>query len=198
MFLSGPFYSHQVLNDEFPGICFLEDPVVVTIKSEPVTISPPGHGITVKIPPNALKDTNKPANISLQTCLFSSVFQYPEGCTPFSAVYHISSDSVFDKDIELTIEHFADLVTDKQTNKMTFFRAESEGKGKYLFTPIKGGEFQVGSHNCTIFTRQFSFTSAGSEASSEISEMTFHNPVCNNSCMFVQVNDTSHSVAILT
>ena len=146
--------------------------MVVTIQSEPVTISPPGHGITVKIPPNALQDTDKPANLSLQTCLFSSVFQYPEGCTPLSAVYHISSDTAFDKDIELTFEHFADLKTDKQANKMTFFRAESEGKGKYIFTPMKGGEFQVGNHSCTIFTRQFSLTSAGSEASSEIGEMT--------------------------
>ena len=175
MFFSGAFdshYSHQVVNEQFPGICFLGDPMVVTIKSEPVTVSPLGHGITVKIPPNAVQDTDKPADISLQTCLFSSVFQYPEGYTPLSAVYHISSDTAFDKDIELTLEHFADLKTDKQANKMTFFRAESEGKGKYIFTPMKGGKFQVGSHSCTILTRQFSFTSAGSEASSEISEIT--------------------------
>ena len=136
--------------------------------SEPVTISPPGLGVTLKIPPNAVQSSDEPANVSLRTCLSSTVFQYPEGCTPLSAVYHISSDSSFDKDVELTIEHFTDLTTKNQAKEMTFFRAESEGEGKYIFTPITGGQFKVGGHRCTITTRKFSYVGAGSISSSEI------------------------------
>ena len=166
--ISAPSYTHHVLDDHFPGICFLGKPHEVTVQSDPVTISPPGHGVSLKIPPNAIQSSDKPVNVSLQTCLSSSVFQYPEGCTPLSAVYHISSDMAFDKDVELTFEHFAELETDKQANEMTFLRAEAQGEGKYIFVPMGSGEFKVGGHKCTISTRQFSFVSAGSISSSEI------------------------------
>ena len=139
------------------------------MQSEPVTISPPGLGVTLKIPPNAVQSSDEPATVSLRACLPSTVFQYPEGCTPLSAVYHISSNSVFNKDIELSIEHFADLKTDKQAKEMTFLRADSEEKGKYRFTPMEGGVFEAGGHKCTISTRLVpSFVSAGSIPSSEI------------------------------
>ena len=157
-----------MLDDHFPGICFLGEPHEVTVQSEAVTISPPGHGISLKIPPNAIQSPDKPVNVSLQTCLSSSVFQYPEGCTPLSAVYLISSDMAFDKDVELTFEHFAELETDKQANEMTFLRAEAQGEGKYIFVPMEGGKFKVGGHRCTISTQQMNFFSAGSISSSEI------------------------------
>ena len=169
--IPAPLHSHQVLDDEFPGICFLGEPQEVAVKSEPVTLSPPGLGVTLKIPPNAVQSSDEPANVSLRTCLSSTVFQYPEGCTPLSAVYHISSDSAFDKDVELSIEHFADLESGNQANEMTFFRAESEGEGKFIFTPMAGGQFKVGGHRCTILTKEFAYVSAGSISSSEIRKM---------------------------
>ena len=139
------------------------------MQSEPVTLSPPGLGVTLKIHPNAVQSSDEPVNVSLRTCLSSTVFQYPEGCTPLSAVYHISSNSAFNKEVELSIEHFADLKTDTQANEMTFFRAESKEKGKYRFTPMEGGMFEAGGHRCTISTRLVpSFVSAGSMPSSEI------------------------------
>ena len=165
----GPLYPYHVLDDQFPGVGFLGEPQEVAIQSKPVTISPPGLGVALKIPPNAVQSSDEPVNVSLRACLHSTVFQYPEGCTPLSAIYHISSNSAFDKHIELTIEHFADLETGKQANEMTFFRAESGEKGKYRFTPMKGGVFKVGGHRCTISTRLVpSFVCAGSIPSSEI------------------------------
>ena len=165
-YISGP---HQASDEEFPGICFLGEPQEVSVQSEPVTISPPGLGVTLKIPPNAVQSSDEPVTISLRACLSSTVFQYPKGYTPLSAVYQISSDSAFDKDIELSIEHFADLKTDKQANEMTFFRADSEEKGKYSFTPMEGGVFKFGDHRCTISTQLVpSFVSAGSIPSSQI------------------------------
>ena len=144
------------------------------MQSDPVTLSPPGLGVTLKIPPNAVQSSDEPVIFFLRTCLSSTVFQYPEGCTPLS-VYHISSDSAFDKDVELSIEHFAHLKSDTQANEMTFFRAESEGEGKFIFTPMAGGKFKVGGHRCTISTRKFAYVSAGSTSSSEMRKTK---PVC--------------------
>ena len=169
-----PLYPYHVLDEEFPGICFLGEPQEVAVQSEPVTHSPPGLGVTLKIPPNAVQSSDEPVNVSLRTCLPSTVFQYPKDCTPLSAVYHISSNRHFNEVVELTIEHFADLKTDKQANEMTFFRAESEEKGKYSFTPMEGGVFKVGGHRCTISTRLVpSFVSAGSIPSSEIGKHVY-------------------------
>ena len=141
----------------------------MAVQSEPVTLSPPGLEVTLKIPPNAVQSSDEPSTVSLRACLPSTVFQYTEGCTPLSGVYHISSNSAFNKDIELTIEHFADLETDKQANEMTFFRAESEEKGKYRFTRVEGGVFKVGGHRCSISTQLVpSSFSAGSIPSSQI------------------------------
>ena len=187
-----------MLDDHFPGICFLGKPHEVTVQSDPVTISPPGHGVSLKIPPNAIQSSDKPVNVSLQTCLSSSVFQYPEGCTPLSAVYHISSDMAFDKDVELTFEHFAELETDKQVNEMTFLGAEAQGEGKYIFVPMGSGEFKVGGHKCTISTRQFSFISAGSISSSEIRKMiALLYSSYSNDIIFLQGNDILYCSVIL-
>ena len=188
IFISGPFiplHSHQVLDEEFPGICFLGEPQEVAVQSEPVTIFPPGLGVTLKIPPNAVQSSDEPVNVSIRACLHSTVFQYPEGCTPLSAVYHISSDSAFDKEVELSIEHFADLKTDTQANVMTFFRAKSKGERNFIFTPMAGGQFKVGGHRCTISTRQFCYVSAGSTSSSEIRKIY-------NSCAFTLYDLTFH------
>ena len=197
-----PLYSHQLLDDQFPGICFLGEPQeVAVLQSKPVTLSPPGLGVTFKIPPNAVQSSDEPVNVSLRTCLSTSVFQYPKGCTPLSAVYHISSDSAFKRDLELTFEHFADLETDRQARKMTFFRTECDGKGKYTFTPIVGGEFKVNGHHCTISTRHFGFVCAGSMPYSEIRKLLKLINLCLQPvimCYTVQGNATLCCVAIPT
>jgi hypothetical protein len=73
-------------------------------------------------------------------------------------VYHISANSPFDKEVELTFEHFAELETENDVNQMTLFRAESvptvteDGK-EFIFTPIEGGQFEVGGSHCTLVAR---------------------------------------------
>ena len=133
---------------------------MVAVQSKAVTISPSGHGITLKIPPNATQSSDNPVNVSVRACLSSSVFQFPENCTLLSTVYLISSDSAFDKDVELMFEHFAELKTEKQTKAMTVFRADFKGSKKYKFTPIEGGEFKE--HRCSISTKQVGFVCVGS------------------------------------
>ena len=141
------------------------------MQSKPVTIAPPGLGVSLKIPPGAV--SGKPVNVTVQACLSGSTFKYPEGCTPLSAVYHISANSFFKKEVELTFEHFAQLETEKETSEMTFFRAESvpvmkDGREEFCFTPIEGGKFEAGGNMCTLSTEVFSLVSAGTKKTSEI------------------------------
>jgi hypothetical protein len=73
-------------------------------------------------------------------------------------VYHISADSRFEEEVELTFEHFAELETEMDTSAMTFFRAESiptvtEGGQEFIFTPMEGGKFAVGGSHCTLVAR---------------------------------------------
>ena len=164
----------------------------VPVQSEPVTIAPPGLGVSLKVPPGAVPpDADKPVNVTVQACLSGSTFKYPEGCTPLSAVYHISADSRFEEEVELTFEHFAELETEMDTSTMTFFRAESiptvsEGGQEFIFTPMEGGKFAVGGSHCTLSTKTFSLMSAGTRQSSEIRELFISaNGVCKTLCIHI-------------
>ena len=115
------------------------------MQPEPFIIDPLGLGVSLKIPPGAVRpDTGKPFNVTVQACLSGSSFKYPEGYTPLSAVYHISADSPLEKEVELEFEHFANLTTEKQAEQMTIFRAESitTDDGKLILTPMEGGSLQ--------------------------------------------------------
>ena len=143
------------------------------MQSEPFIIDPRGLGVSLKIPPGAVPpDADKPINVTVQACLSASTFKYPEGVTPLSAVYHISADSHFEKEVELEFEHFANLTTEKEAEMMTIFRAESAVKddGKFVFTPIEGGKFTVGGSHCTLSTQHFCFICTGAKETADISE----------------------------
>ena len=173
LFISGPYHH---FDDAFPGVCFLGKPLEIPVQSEPVTISPPGLGISLKIPFGAVRpDADKPVNVTIQACLPGPNFKYPEGCTALSAVYHISADLSFEKEVELTLEHFAELETEKELSEMTFFKAKSvptvmDGREEYIFSPVEGGRFAVGESHCTLSTQGFSLISAGTKESSGISK----------------------------
>ena len=139
----------------------------MTPEQKPVTISSPGHGVSMKIPQDAVQ-LDKPVNVSFQTCLSGS-FKYPEGYDPLSSVYHISTDAPFKNDVEVSIEHFANVETVEQAKDMTFFIAQpSEGTKEIQFIPMEGGEFEVGKETCTLSTRKFGFLSAGIKQTSEM------------------------------
>ena len=95
-------------------------------------------------------------------------------------MYHISTDSPFEKKVELTLEHFAELETEKQASEMTFFKAKSvptvtDGREEFIFSPIEGGRFAVGDSHCTLSTEGFSLVSAGTKG---ISEIRKNNVIC--------------------
>ena len=164
-------YSHQHTSGEYPGVSFLGKPVEFTVRPEQksVTISPPGHGVSMKIPQDAVHP-DKPVNVSFKVCLSGS-FKYPEGYRPLSSVYHISTDTPFEKDIELSMEHFADIEMEKQAKDMTIFTGRHLGGNEVAFTPMGGGRFEAGKETCTISTRKLSFMSAGAKQTSKIRKL---------------------------
>ena len=171
-FTIGP---HQYYDDRFPGVCFLGEPHEhkVPVQTKPFIIDPRGLGVLLKIPPGAVPpDADKPAHVTVQACLSASTFKYPEGFTPLSAVYHISADYHFEKEVELEFEHFANLTTEKEAEMMTIFRAESTANddGKFIFTPIEGGKFTVGGSHCTLSTQNNCFISTGAKETADISK----------------------------
>ena len=141
------------------------------MQPEPFIIDPRGLGVSLKIPPGAVRpDTGKPVNVTVQACLSGCSFKYPKGYTPLSAVYLISVDSPLEKEVELGFEHFADLTTEEQAEQMTIFRAESAttNDGKLIFTPMEGGKFAVRGSQCTVTTQNFSFFSVGAKKTYDI------------------------------
>ena len=171
--ITGPYHH---FDEEFPGVCFLGKPLIqkVPVQSEPFTIAPPGLGVSLKIPPGAIRpNADKPVTVTLQACLSGLTFKYPEGCTPLSAVYHISADAPFEKEVALTLEHYGDLETEQQASEMSFFKAKSvpivtDGREVFVFSPVEGGRFAVGGSHCTLSTQSFSFVGVGAKRSSAI------------------------------
>ena len=149
---------------------------------EPVTISPAGLGVTLTVPPGAVpSDPDKLANVTLKACLPSPSFTYPEGVSPISAVYHLSADSNFEKKVEMTFEHFAEIVNEEQAHDVILFKAESspivtDGKREFTFSPVEGtgSDFAVGEGHCTVSTKQCGFMTAGTLQNSNIRRLPVH------------------------
>ena len=170
---------HRHVDDEYPDVCLLAKSVEFTVNPEqkPVTISPPGHGVSLKIPQDAVQ-SDKPVNVAFKTCLSGS-FKYPEGYAPLSSVYHISTDTPFENDVEVSIEHFANIETEEQAKDMTFFIAQPLDRNEEIqFVAMEGGNFEVGKEKCTLSTQNFGFLSAGTKQTSEIRKMLFLGSVC--------------------
>ena len=151
----------------------------ITVKPEQktVTICPPGHGVSLKIPQDAVQP-DEPVNVAFKTC-FSGSFKYPEGYDPLSSVHHISTDKPFEKDVELSIEHFANIETEEQTKDMTFFIAQpSEATKEIQFVLMEGGKFEVGKESCTLSTQTFGFLSAGAKRASQMSKIRPFGSTC--------------------
>ena len=141
-------------------MCFLGEPLQYTVKSDPVTISPSGLAITIKIPSNAFPPGEY--GISIQPCL-SGPLDFPDGYEPLSAIYHISTSACFQKSFELELGHFGDVMTEEQASNMAFFHAKSSpvdvsaGKQKFKFSRAEGGEFAIGKSHGRISSEHFCF-----------------------------------------
>jgi hypothetical protein len=149
-------YSHHHFDDNFPNICFLGEPLKFCVQSKPVDISLPGINASLKIPRNAVPPDKK-VDVTFGACLSGS-FKYPEGYEPLSAVYLISVDSSFDKEVELTFEHFAEIQTKEHAYALKCFSAKSslaDGEKEYEFSQMIGAKLAVRETQCNLTTQHF-------------------------------------------
>ena len=165
-FSGHPFspYSHHHFDDNFPNMCFLGEPLKFSVESKPLYKSLPGIKVSLKIPENAVPP-NKKVNVTFGACLSGS-FKYPEGYEPLSAVYLISVDSPFDKEVELTFEHFAKIENKIQASKLKCFSAKSSlanGEKEYEFHQVVGAKLAVGKTRCKLTTQHFCEIVVGAE-----------------------------------
>ena len=163
-------YSHHQYDDEYPGICFLGNPLKYEVGTEGADISPPELGISLKVPPDAVlpEDT---VNVTIRPCL-SGPFHYPDGSDPFSAVYLIAADSSFKKKVELRLQHYGQLETEEQASQMTFLSAHTslvmiEGKEMFKFEAIKRGKFAMCKDHGTLELKHFCLTGVGGTINSD-------------------------------
>ena len=157
-FLAHPLsrYSHHHFDDNFPNICFLGEPLKFCVQSKPVDISLPNINVSLKIPRNAVPPEKK-VDVTFGACLSGS-FKYPEGYEPLSAVYLISVDSSFDKEVELTFEHFAEIQTKEHAYALKCFSAKSslaDGEKEYEFSQMIGAKLAVSKTRCRLTTEHF-------------------------------------------
>ena len=165
-FSAHPFsqYSHHHFDDNFPNMCFLGEPLKFSVESKPLYISLPGINVALRIPRNAVPP-NKKVNVTFGACLSGS-FKYPEGYEPLSAVYLISVDSSFDKELKLTFEHFAEIENEIQASKLKCFSAKSSlanGGKEYEFHQMVGAKLAVDKTRCKLTTQHFCKIVVGAE-----------------------------------
>ena len=180
-------YHHY--DDKFPGVRFLGVPQEVSVRSEEaVTVSPPGLGASLTVPAGAIQsDSGVP---TLKTCLPTPSFTFPEGYTPFSALYHLSASLSLKKEVHLTFEHFARVENEEEANEIVMFTAKSSptvganGQSTFVFS-IFNGDFAVGEGHCTVSTKQSGFVSAGALLTSGLRESytVMHLYIGNMVCM---------------
>ncbi len=148
--------SHHNYSSDYPGVLFVGDPLLEVADSTGRLLSRPDLGITLTIPSKAV-----PAGSKMHTAIWpalSGPFKPPEGYSLASPVYFISHESPFQKDVHLSLAHFASLVDRNECSKMTFLGLPSavDPLEMYSFTELKEeSQFVANSAYGTICLKDF-------------------------------------------
>ena len=143
----------QVDESPPPGVCFHGDPLEILIDHCHQQVHWEEHGITLTIPPDTIPQS-KQAVLRAQCCL--GPFVPPEGFKLASPVYHVTASRELQKEVEVSVPHFADLQSEDDCRSITFARAPSvptynqEGKPEYHFKPLNGGVFRPKETNAVL------------------------------------------------
>ena len=126
----------------YPGILFSEGVKKESITSDEKTVNLEEVGIFLTFPGNSLPSTEPPVEVAIQPC-FSGSFIMPDGIESMSPAYVINPNRkvVFQKDVVLKIQHYANLQTEEDCENMVFLTASStpEYRGSnpvYVFKEI--------------------------------------------------------------
>ena len=169
-------YSLHQYDENYPDVCFLGTAVEFTVSSKGGQFASQDYGISLSVPPDALIQKNA-KRISVQPCVLGP-FKYPEEYEALSAVYLITLQDGLEKDVELRVEHFARLGTEKQANQMTFLSASipdrDSGKRVVEFRPVKRGKFTVHERHGALQLKQSCYICIGTTKSSDTSKKWFH------------------------
>ena len=150
--------THHRRDPRFPGITFYGDPLLKMVDSDGCTLARPEIGMCLHIPPKAVPD-DKALRLTVWPCL-SGPFVAPEGHEFSSPVYLMSPAFHFQKDVELSINHFEKLRYDEDIASMSFATTSFSPKihtsnHVYTFELLGKGEFKVTSSIGTVNLRHF-------------------------------------------
>lgn len=153
----GPSLQHKY-HQGYPGVTFYGSPILESLDSHGGELNFPDLGVKMVVPPNAVPE-GEVVNITIWPCL-NGPFVLPKGYELTSPVYLITPAFPFEKDVELTLQHFASLTTTDDCDHMTFVSASSsptfrQSHPEYNFRAVKEGKFQMNSSSATISLRHF-------------------------------------------
>ena len=119
-------------------------------------------GVTINIPSGAVA-TGEAVDLTIRPCL-NGQFILPEGYKPASPVYLIRASTDFLQDVQVSIEHFADLQSKRDCDNMAFLSASTttvDGSNgpKYRFVKIPSEKhtFREGHTVGTVALHHFCF-----------------------------------------
>lgn len=118
------------------------------------------YGLRISFPQGALSRTDTSACEVVIIALVGGKFQLPVGTELISAIYFISVSKPLLKPVKLEIQHCARIVTQEQTNYLSFATAPADQpvlELTYQLQPEIGGVFYPGDKYGSIYLSHFCF-----------------------------------------
>jgi hypothetical protein len=143
-----------------PMDCFKNkaEKVEVPPSEKTVTVVPRGIGAVLKVPPKATTEGDRPLTFAFTTCTPQS-FAYAAGYKSLSPISYIASNKPLGEEVEVLLEHSVNIESIEQAGDMVFCHANlpEDGSSEIQFSPLQGGEFEVGKPRGRLKTDELGF-----------------------------------------
>ena len=140
--------------------------VEVPPASKTCTIAPRGLGIVLKVPPEAIEETDAPLTFVFSNCTPQS-FVYAASCKSLvSPIYYTASNKPLEREIELLLELNVNVESVEQAGELFFCHGNlpEDGSNEIPLRPLEGGKFEVGKKRGSLITNQLGFFVAATKA----------------------------------
>ena len=114
----------------------------------------PGYGFFIEVPEGAL-DPGVTASVGVKVIL-AGQFKFPDNSQLISAIYWISSSEVFQKELDINIQHCAIITSEEQCSGLRFIIARCSQKILPYNFKEREGFFSTHTQYGTIKLKQFS------------------------------------------
>ena len=165
-----------------------EETVLEVVGDKPQKLEWPGYGFYIEVPDEALPP-EVTASVAVKI-VFAGQFELPEGSQLISAIYWISSNKSFLKEVTINIQHCAVIESEEQCAEFKFIVAKcSQEVLPYKFKKMGKGLFNIHSQYAAIKVKQFSFFGLTGPWFTRLSYMSlmFYKPITTNKVNFVFV-----------